>query len=134
MSYTFDLNVSCSSCWGYSLINTLKLKKYMYIHICKYVLHIIWIEAHLQFGALFHVANSRLIGLFCRENIAAVDEFHRLLIVRLCRVQKRTDAQVPVCVCVCVCICVCLCMCVCVHIPYVVSSRATSSWKSHDSQ
>ena len=24
---SFDLNVSCSSCWGYSLINTLKLKK-----------------------------------------------------------------------------------------------------------
>jgi len=26
---SFDLNVSCSSCWGYSLINTLKLKKKM---------------------------------------------------------------------------------------------------------
>jgi len=24
---SFDLNVSCSSCWGYSLVNTLKLKK-----------------------------------------------------------------------------------------------------------
>ena len=24
---SFDLNVSCSSCWGYSLINTLKLRK-----------------------------------------------------------------------------------------------------------
>ena len=24
---SFDLNISCSSCWGYSLINTLKLKK-----------------------------------------------------------------------------------------------------------
>jgi len=24
---SFDLNVSCSSCWGWSLINTLKLKK-----------------------------------------------------------------------------------------------------------
>ena len=23
---SFDLNVSCSSCWGYSLINTLKIK------------------------------------------------------------------------------------------------------------
>ena len=27
---SFDLNVSCSSCWGYSLINTLKLKKISY--------------------------------------------------------------------------------------------------------
>ena len=27
---SFDLNVSCSSCWGYSLINTLKLKKIPY--------------------------------------------------------------------------------------------------------
>jgi len=30
---SFDLNVSCSSCWGYSLINTLKLKKKVIKHM-----------------------------------------------------------------------------------------------------
>jgi len=31
---SFDLNVSCSSCWGYSLINTLKLKKKIKVLTC----------------------------------------------------------------------------------------------------
>jgi len=36
---SFDLNVSCSSCWGYSLVNTLKLKKNegftcIYVSLC----------------------------------------------------------------------------------------------------
>jgi len=31
---SFDLNVSCSSCWGYSLINTLKLKKKTQVEEC----------------------------------------------------------------------------------------------------
>jgi len=48
---SFDLNVSCSSCWDYSLINTLKLKKKKSNRLnnnhvqCK-TLRVVWLPKH----------------------------------------------------------------------------------------
>ena len=36
---SFDFNVCYSSCWGYSLINTLKLKKHKYRHAREKIAH-----------------------------------------------------------------------------------------------
>jgi hypothetical protein len=42
---SFDLNVSCSSCWGYSLINTLKYKKK---YLCVY-----WVSFDLNVSCCY---------------------------------------------------------------------------------
>jgi len=54
---SFDLNVSCSSCWGYSLINTLKLKfqgYFLHLHLSLYL---------FQFSAI--VSNNIVTRLTC---------------------------------------------------------------------
>ena len=50
---SFDFNVSCSSCWGYSLINTLKFKKKKLSH------YILW-------GAAFALF-KKFVGSSCRK-------------------------------------------------------------------
>ena len=52
---SFDLNVSYSSCWGYSLINTLKLKKNQTSHVTRQMSHIMceWVMPRIKMS---HVA------------------------------------------------------------------------------
>ena len=80
---SFDLNVSCSSCWGYSLINTLKLKK----KLNDIILHIEFLNDIIMFSKIVwhsYVKNSKIMSFNFLFELCRLISYNKLLMLFIC--------------------------------------------------
>jgi hypothetical protein len=119
---SFDFNVSYSSCWGYSLINTFKLKKK--IDFGRILLSSLY-EVNTVVIVDVCACVNLCIDIFCVNLLSSLIEVNTGVCIDFCVCMRvymscvwfcypRSFKSILVRVFMCVCVCVCMCACVCI--------------------